>query len=441
VTSQVPRQTVLATVIALTAMMLAAGSARSSSGLGASGEPPTADRYIVVLKDTTADPAAVAAQHTQGYGARIERIYASALKGYAATIPTARIAALERDSRVEFVSPDGQATVQEDVLATGVSRIKAAAKQNQATGVNVAVIDTGIDVGHPDLAANIAGGRNCVGNDRTNYDDGHGHGTHVAGIVAALDNNMGVVGVAPQAKLWAVRVLNEKGSGTWSDVLCGINFVDANSPARGGRISVANMSLGGSGTDDGACGRVNHDALHKAICKAVADGVTFVVAAGNSRGDLAEFVPAAYDETIAVAALADSDGQPCGLGASTSYGYDDTFASFSNYGTVDQNHLLAAPGVSIYSTYKGGAYATFSGTSMASPHVAGAAALYLSAHPGTSPTAVYGALKVLGEPAGTNVNGECAPVVTSRKGETNASVSHTDPSLKHPESVLRADTL
>ena len=173
-------------------------------------------------------------------------------------------------------------------------------------------------------------------------------------------------------------------------------------------------------------------AKHKAICQVVADGVTVVVAAGNSAADLSGFVPAAYNKVIAVTALADSDGGSCGAGALTSYGADDTFASFSNFATgADLNHVIAAPGVSILSTYKGGSYATLSGTSMASPHVAGAAALYLFTNPGTSPATVLGALLAGGEPLDVNFNTECA----------GGAASHTDVSGTHPEPVVRADAL
>jgi subtilisin family serine protease len=326
-------------------------------------------------------------------------------------------------------------------MATGVERVKAVNKTNKGSGVNVAVIDTGLDVNHPDLAANIVGGTNCSGGGAKNYDDGNGHGTHVAGIIAALDNGIGVVGVAPDAKLWAVRVLDKTGSGTYSDVVCGIDFVDSNSPAKGGPITVANMSLGGYGSDDGNCGNTNGDAMHMAICRAVTDGVTFVVAAGNSALNLSSaltFVPASYDEVITVSALADSNGQPCSGGAATKYGADDTFATFSNYATssADLAHLIGGPGVNIYSTWKGGGYATLSGTSMASPHVAGAAALYISTHPGASPASVLDALKTLAEPDDTNFNSECPT-----KGGKQSRFSHTDPSGKHPERALRADSL
>jgi len=273
------------------------------------------------------------------------------------------------------------------VIPTGVDRIDAdlntVAKidgTDERVDVDIAIIDTGIDLKHPDL--NVVGGKNCSSG--KSYDDGNGHGTHVAGIAAALDNSIGVVGVAPGARLWAVRVLNNAGSGTISSVICGVDWVTANAAI----IEVANMSLGGSGSD-------TDSALRRAINNSVAAGVTYVVAAGNSSADAANYVPAAYDAVITVSALADSDGKSGGLGPATSYGADDTFATFSNYGAdVD----IAAPGVSIYSTYKGGSYATMSGTSMASPHVAGAAALYKAINPAASPADVRSYLISTWEP-------------------------------------------
>ena len=239
-----------------------------------------------------------------------------------------------------------------------------------------------------------------------------------AGTIAALDNNQGVVGVAPRAKLWSVRVLDNNGNGSWSSVICGIDFVTSEAPANGGPITLANMSLGGAGTSDNNCGNTNNDALHQALCRSRDAGVTYVVAAGNDGADASLSVPAAYDDAvITVSALADSDGAAGGLGAATSYGVDDTFASFSNYGSVVD---LAAPGVNIYSTYKGGAYATMSGTSMATPHVTGAAALYLAAHPGATWTQVRDGLKALAEPLGSG---------------------HTDPSGLHPEAVVQTNAL
>jgi subtilisin family serine protease len=387
------------------------------------------DQYIVVLREDVANPGAAARDMARRYGVAVLQVYEHALKGFAAGIPGAALSAIARDPRVEFISEDREVVAFAQTLSTGVNRINAENKTNTGVGVNVAVLDTGIYLTHPDLQGAIVGGKNC--STGTSYNDGNGHGTHVAGIIGARNNGLGVVGVAPGVLFWAVRVLNNAGSGSWSSVICGIDFVDSKSPAKGGPILVANMSLGGSGTDDGNCGSVNSDALHKAICRAVADGVTFAVAAGNSGAALTGFVPAAYDEVIAVTALADSDGKPCGTGSVTSYGADDAFASFSNYAATaaDRNHTLAAPGVSILSTYKGGGYATLSGTSMASPHVAGAAALYLATYAAT-PVQVREALTGAGEPAGVNFLSECS-----------SGVSHVDATGRHPEPVVRADTL
>lgn len=299
-----------------------------------------------------------------------------------------------------------------------MNRIDAESKANTGAGIEVAVVDTGIQLDHPDLKGNILGGRNCTSASAAAYGDQNGHGTHVAGTIAALNNSIGVVGVAPSAKLWAIRVLDKNGSGSWSTVICGLDVVTANAPKNGGNIRVANLSLGGGGSSDNNCGNSNNDALHKAICRARDAGVTVVVAAGNSGINAANSVPAAYDDAvITVSALVDTNGIPGGGGSSTTHGADDTFASFSNFGSpVD----IGAPGVLINSTWIGSSYKAISGTSMASPHVAGAAALYLAANPGASWTAVRDALMSTGESLGSG---------------------HTDPSGKHPEKVLKANSL
>ena len=243
-------------------------------------------------------------------------------------------------------------------------------------------MDTGVYSQHYDLY--VVAGVDCTksGCPSVTPTDKNGHGTHVAGTAAAKDNNQGPVGVAPGARIRSVKVLADNGMGWTSWVIAGINYVTANA----GTIDVANMSLGGSGSDTANCGVSNGtvvDPFHKAICNSVEKGVVYVVAAGNESNDVSTTTPAAYPEVIAVSAIADSDGVPLGVGPATRYGNDDTFASFSNFGS---QVAIAAPGVNIYSTYPGdrkapqGYCATMSGTSMAAPHVAGGAALYVAGH-------------------------------------------------------------
>ncbi len=385
-------------------------------------------QYIVVFKDSVTDPEALEEDMiTRTRSGRIHS-YRHALSGFSATLNDEALRELQQDPRVAFISEDRAVSIDRtrnsetvtatavQTLPTGINRINAEALSNKGTGVHVAVLDTGIQTDHPDLKNNIAGGKNCAPG--IGYKDQNGHGTHVAGTIAAAHNTQGVVGVAPAAKLWAVRVLDRYGSGSWSSIICGLDFVASKGPLRGGPIKVANLSLSGGGTNDNNCGNTNNDALHKAICRARDAGVTIVVAAGNSASNTANSVPAAYDDAvITVSALTDSDGVDGGLGSSTSYGLDDTFASFSNYGSAVD---IGAPGVNIYSTWINKGYRAISGTSMASPHVAGAAALYLAANPSANWLTVRNALVGMGEPLGSG---------------------HTDPSLQHSEPVLRADSL
>ncbi len=232
-----------------------------------------------------------------------------------------------------------------ETLPWGVDRIDSELAWSTAAGaaVRVAVIDTGIDLSHPDLSANIKGGYNAINPSKSAKDD-NGHGTHVAGTIAAIDNDIGVIGVAPQADLYAVKVLDRRGSGWVSDIIEGLDWAVAND------IAVVNMSLGLSS---------NVSALAVAVARADAAGIVMVAAAGNDYGGPVGY-PAAYPQVIAVSAVDAADG----------------LASFSSIGPqVD----LAAPGVAIRSTYKGGGYRDLNGTSMASPPVAGTAALVLSA--------------------------------------------------------------
>ena len=374
---------------ALTALSLAV------VGTSAGGAPSTATGpYIVVLADGVS-ASATADDHARRYGTSVTHVYSHALHGYSATMSEAAAKRLARDDEVASVAPDQPVSIVAQSLPTGVNRVDAelspTAKINgtdERVDVDVAVLDTGVDLDHPDLNVYTAGAKNC--STGRSADDGNGHGTHVAGTIGALDNTIGVVGVTPGARIWPVRVLNRSGSGSWSSVICGIDYVTAHAS----EIEVANMSLGGSGSDDGNCGRTNNDALHQAICASVAAGVTYAAAAGNESDDAANHVPAAYDEVITVSALADFNGLPGGGAAATCRSdVDDTLADFSNFGAdVD----LIAPGVCILSTWKGGKYNTISGTSMATPHVTGGAALYKSTHPGASPASVKSALQEAG---------------------------------------------
>ena len=242
-------------------------------------------------------------------------------------------------------------------LEWGVDRIDAELVWgvSRGTGVNVAIIDSGIDMDHPDLIANLQGGINFTPKgaawnpaDPTKWDDDNGHGTHVAGIVAAVDNDIGVIGVAPEAHLWAVKVLDRKGGGYVSDVIAGIKWSKDNG------MQVINMSLGTSS---------DIQSLHDAVDAAYDAGIVIVAAAGNSGdgdGTTNEIIyPAKYSSVIAVAATRSDDSTPY-------------------WSSEGEEVEIAAPGASIRSTVKGGAYSTKSGTSMASPHTAGTVALLLN---------------------------------------------------------------
>jgi subtilisin family serine protease len=237
------------------------------------------------------------------------------------------------------------ATAQAQTLPWGIDRIDAELvwpSGNAADPIKVGIIDTGISLSHPDLQANIKGGYNAIRPWR-NADDDNGHGSHVAGIVAAINNAVGVIGGAHQADLYAIKVLNAAGSGYLSDVIEGID------KAISWDLDIINLSLGC------AC---DVQSMHDAVIRAKNAGIVIVAAAGNDSSQPVIY-PAAYPEVIAVSAT-DSN---------------NNLASWSSRGPeVD----LSAPGVSIYSTYKGKSYATLSGTSMASPHVAASAALVLN---------------------------------------------------------------
>lgn len=333
-------------------------------------------QYIVTFDDSVSEPGLMAQRMSTKIDVEPEHVYSHAFKGFSAKLSDAAVERLQSLPEVVSIMPDQTVSIAAQTLPGGIDRVDAdlSATANidgvdDGVDVDIAILDTGIDLDHPDL--NVVGGISCVGG---SADDGNGHGTHVAGTAAAVDNDFGVVGVAPGARLWAVKVLGDNGSGSLSSVLCGIDWVTQNADT----VDVVNMSLGGFGSEPFGSGCTTGDSYHDSICNSVASGVTYVVAAGNSSTDAASAVPAAYDEVITVSAL----NEP-----------SNVLASFSNYGAdVD----IIAPGVSILSTVPGGGYSNLSGTSMASPHVAGAAALYLANNPGASPSTVQSVLESTG---------------------------------------------
>lgn len=346
--------------------------------------------YIVVLdadSDVVNGDVAFAAQSanelTANYGGVITNIYGHALNGYSAQMSEDQAIKLSQDPRVKFVEEDSvmEATVtQSNPPSWGLDRIDQAnlplsssySYTTTGSGVNVYIIDTGIRRTHTQFGGRAFVGFDAVG-DGQNTNDCNGHGTHVAGTVGGS-----TVGVAKAVRLFAVRVLNCSGSGTNSGVIAGVNWVTSN------RIlpAVANMSLGGGVST----------ALDTAVRNSIASGVTYAVAAGNSNVNASNSSPARVAEAITV-------------GSST---INDARSSFSNFGSVVD---IFAPGSNIVSSWftSDTAGATLSGTSMASPHVAGVAARVLQGNPGASPATVRNTIvnaaglnKLSGIPAGTS---------------------------------------
>ena len=360
-------------------------------------------RYIVLLK-RDANVGKVLKRLEARAAFKAEHAFRHALRGFSARLSKGQRKKLAQDPSVAAIVRDERIELAAQSVPTGVSRVYGTQSTladidgvDQRVDADVAIVDTGIAV-HPDL--NVVGGYDCSTSDPTAWRDKQSHGTHVAGIVGAVDNSIGVVGVAPGVRLWAVKILNDSGWGYVSWYVCGLDWIlaqrDPNDASRP-LIEAVNMSVGKPGQDDHDCGYSISSAMHRAVCRVVAGGIPIAVAAMNESTNAKKFEPASYNEVITVSALADTDGLPGGVGGRACYswgGYDrdDTFADFSDYGAdID----IIAPGKCIRSTVPGG-YGYMSGTSMATPTVTGAMALYRSTHPDATPAEVRVVLRGLG---------------------------------------------
>lgn len=356
--------------------------------------------YIVALVDGT-DATKVARDHARRFGVETRFVYRHVFDGYAGFIAPDQIPAIESQSNVQFVELDeddrpavhaAQPPQPPQTPSFTIGRIHAdlssaaAGDGKGSVNVNIAVLDTGVQPDHPDL--NVVNGYNCLDGNVNNWADPLYHGTAVAGFIAARDNKIGEVGIAPGARISAVRVLDVDGFGFNSEVICGMDWV-AGTRVDGtstNDIAIANMSLGGPAVDDGNCGRTVGKAEHLAICGLVAHGVVVVVSAGNESSDLKDVGPASYSEVLTATAMADRDSQPGGLGGQFTCDpaeYDDTPATFTNYSTLpaDNAHVVAAPGVCTGGLYIGSSYGAGSGTSFSAPIVSGVVALCMWSGP------------------------------------------------------------
>jgi len=325
------------------------------------------DRYIVVLKEGASDPGRTANGMARHYGLRVGHVYGHALGGFSAVIPNERVAAVRSDERVEYVEPDKTYYAVAQTLPWGINRIDADKSSTDAgngsgsvSNVNAYIIDSGI-YRHTDL--NVDGHVNFTGDGKPT--DCFGHGTHVAGTVAAKDNAAAVVGAAPDAQLTGVKVLGCDGSGTLTNILKGIDWVTANAK----KPAIANMSLSGP----------TSQTLDDAVRRSAGSGLFYSIAAGNNGAKACNYSPARAGA-----------GTNNGIMTTAATDKFDQEPSWSNFGScVD----VWAPGVGILSTWKGGGTELEKGTSQAAAHVGGGGALYLSSHTGAGPSKVESVIK------------------------------------------------
>jgi subtilisin family serine protease len=358
------------------------------------------NQYIIYLQDNkeesnSIDPVEFYNSELKDTGTELLYVYYDVVKGLAIKIPNEKVLEqLKNNPLVSYMGNDRKISAfidthtENQIIPASVDRVEDGASLNNINpnfvDADIAILDTGIDLDHADL--NVFHERSFIPG-TINADDDHGHGTHLAGVAAAKDNSFGMVGIAPGARLWAIKVLESSGMGEISTLIKGLDYINQHQ----NEVDVAVLSLG--------C-ECESGALNIAINNSIKAGITIVVAAGNEGKDAGTFTPANNPEVITVSAIADTDGKCGGNGPPTPYGADDMLASFSNYGNVVD---ISAPGVDIYSTFKSNSYTKLTGTSMAAPHVAGAAALYISLHPEASPNDVKSYLLT----SGTNPKDLC----------------------------------
>lgn len=386
----------------------------------ASAAPPDAVSVIVVLHPLV-DVAGAAGALAAAHGGQVGRTFTHVLGGFQFVGPPQAIAGMRQSPLVDTVVTDSTFDLV-DNAGWGFFRIDAElslldpAGPYRGAGTRIAVIDSGIDLDHPDLASNIdqAAVYNCV-SPGAPPDDDNSHGTHVAGIAAANFDGAGAVGVAPDARLVPLKAFHADGSGSTSEIVCALDrlaSVIQAAPAP----TVVNMSFADAGTDSACDDGNTTDVLHEALCDLVDAGasvgspVVAVAAAGNSAQDAGSTIPAAFHDVITVSAIADFDGARGGSAGCTfpattfNYECDDALASFSNSGTAID---LTAPGVEVWSTVPGGGWDLKSGTSMAAPHVSGAVALVLGESAALDTATVRSLLLQSGEcPDGTVAGGD-----------------------------------
>nr|WBO77037.1 S8 family peptidase [Streptomyces sp. SBE_14.2] len=361
----------LATAALVGGLISLPAQAAPAEGRVLAADSPTAikDSYIVTLKKGAGLKAASSAGKSliKEYGGKVDKTFGKVLNGYSATLSAAEARRLAADPSVASVEQNQRVQLTDTTQTSapwGLDRIDQTSlplsgtytyPDSAGSGVTVYVIDTGVRITHSQISGRASYGYDAVDGDTT-ASDGNGHGTHVATTIAGS-----TYGVAKKAKIVAVRVLNNSGSGTTAGVIAGIDWVTANHSGP----SVANMSLGGGASTS----------LDTAVANSIASGVTYAVAAGNSSANASSYSPARVAAAITVGATTSTDAR----------------ASYSNYGSVLD---IFAPGSSITAGWytSDTATNTISGTSMATPHVAGAAAVYLANHTSSTPAQVASAL-------------------------------------------------